>query len=83
MDYYVKGRGMIIVPKRTLSDPCEHLFSRIRNWAWLTNNVTTKAANAAICRENVLNKIKISTKGSYGQAPALFDVVKNVKKKRW
>ena len=30
IDYYVIQRGMTIVPKWILSDPCEHLFSRMR-----------------------------------------------------
>ncbi len=54
IDYYVRDRGMIIVPRRTLSDPCEHLFSRMRDNG-STSNVTTKSANATCIRENFSN----------------------------
>ena len=75
IDYYVKGRGMTIVPKRTTSDPCEHLFSTMRYNSGSTNAVTTKSANATVIRHNFVNGIKPQpgVGGSYSHAPTLFD----------
>tara|TARA_B110001450_G_C17647718_1_gene491938 strand:+ start:80 stop:553 length:474 start_codon:yes stop_codon:yes gene_type:complete len=88
IDYYVKGRGMTLVPKRLLSDPCEHLFSVCRYKGGGTNTVTTKSANSTVIRQNYAHTVRqngVIKKGSYAQAPLQDDRTKmpTAKKRRY
>ena len=75
---------MTFVPKRSSSDPCEHLFSRMRMCAGSTNNVSCKSALLTVARENMLHIVRPSTKGNCGQAPSLFGIeILDIKKKRY
>lgn len=58
IDYYVIGKGVAFDPRRTLSDPCEHLFSRLRNVSGATNCFNAKDAISYVTNEDVLNQCR-------------------------
>jgi hypothetical protein len=66
---------MSFIPKRMTSDPCEHLFSRMRCCAGSTNSVTTRSALATTTKQNLANSLKLPKNGSYAKAPSLSDTI--------
>ena len=72
IDFCCIQRGMTIIPHRATSDPCEHLFSRMREMSGNGTTVTTEQANQALAKENLLNSIKLPHNGSYAHAPRLY-----------
>ena len=78
IDYYTIQRKMSLIPKRMTSDPCEHLFSRMRCCAGSTNSVTTRSALSTTAKQNLANSLKLPKNGSYAKAPSLSDtIIKN------
>ena len=51
IDHYCLKHGLTIHPKRTLSDVCEHLFSKIRRTGGATSHPTCNIAHAAVHRD--------------------------------
>ena len=65
IDYYVIGKGLSIVPRRTLSNPCKHLFSRLRASMGNHKSVTIKSAMAGTTTDSIISGQRVSKKASY------------------
>jgi hypothetical protein len=80
LGHYVKKSGMTIAPRKTLSDPCEHFFSKARGMGGSTNTLTPQTGLAAVAREDLMEHCRLSEKGSYSQAPVERREMKRRKK---
>jgi len=58
IDYYVIRKGISFSPRKSLSDPCEHLFSRLRQMGGSTNTFNAKDAVSFATNEDILNQCR-------------------------
>ena len=65
IDFYVIGKDFKVAPRRTLSDPAEHLFSQLRNLAGSSDALTDQFCMQGVRKDAV--KGQVSAKASYRQ----------------
>lgn len=75
IDHYCIGQGLVICPRRTLSDVCEHLFSMMRRCAGSTSMVTTNSAHSTCAKDSLMQLCRQNIhKGSNcEQGPSILD----------
>jgi hypothetical protein len=68
LGYYVKRQQYSIVPRRTLSDPCEHHFANSRANVGSTNNPNVMQQNAVTNRCEMYTSARHELRGSKGNS---------------
>ena len=56
IDRYVLGEGLLICPRKTLSDVCEHLFAKMRFKAASTDKPTLNSCHLTCARSSLLQQ---------------------------
>ena len=82
IDHYCLKHGLTIHPKRTLSDVCEHLFSKIRRTGGATSHPTCNIAHAAVHRDALTQQGRENSRNIRGSNCQFDDSHQRGEKKR-